>query len=210
MYLDAIFSGLIAGLVLALMALGPSFFTLIKVGIHQNFQCGAYFAFGIILSDFIIVLLVYMGLSQFYEAIWFKQLFSLIGGVLVLVFGIQSFKPQPPAAAHELGQIQAPSQYIIEGFGLNILNPFTFGLWLFVIALVNDLRNYSQSENLVFYASVFITIFSTDLLKAYLANYTGKNVSNGFLNRVNKVIGIILILISCRMLYFFYTLTYTS
>ncbi len=206
MYLDAALSGILAGLLLALMALGPSFFTLIKVGIQQSFIKGAFFATGIILSDLIILLLAYLGLSQFYESLWFKQAFSLVGGMLVLAFGIHSLRHCRQEHAHFLPKQMPDYQYVIEGFGLNILNPFTFGLWLFVIATVNQFRAYTGSEIFIFYAVMLVTIFGGDLLKTYVANQTGKSLSNKILQRINHFIGIILILISFRLLYFFFSL----
>ncbi len=204
--LEVIFSGVLAGLLLAFAALGPSFFTLIKIGIHQNFQKGALFASGILASDFVIVLLVYFGLSHIYENHLFKEVFSLVGGVLVFMFGLKSLKEHKKAALHQLSDDIPDLQYVVEGFFLNILNPFTFGLWIFVVATVNQLRDYQPAEMFVFYATILATVFTTDLLKTYFANQTGKGLSNDFLNRINNFIGVILILLSFRLLYFFFTL----
>jgi threonine/homoserine/homoserine lactone efflux protein len=206
MLLEIIFSGVLAGLLLAFAALGPSFFTLIKIGIHQNFQKGALFASGILISDLIIVLLVYFGLSHIYDSHIFKAVFSLVGGVLVFIFGLKSLQEHKKAALHQLSSDIPDYQYVIEGFGLNILNPFTFGLWVFVVATVNQLRDYAPSEVFIFYATVLATVFSTDLFKTYIANQTGKGLSTLLLNRINNFIGVVLILLSFRLLYFFFTL----
>lgn len=205
--IDAIFSGILAGFLLALMALGPSFFTLIKVSIHQNFEKGALFAVGIFWSDVLIVFLVYLGLSQFFETIWFKQVFSLAGGILVLAFGMKSLQHHKNPEAHKINKNLPPIQYIFEGFVLNILNPLTFALWLLVIANVKSLRDFSYYQNLIFYTTVLITILSTDLLKAYLANQKGKALSNKLLNQINQTIGVILIILSFRLMYIFFSIS---
>ncbi|GAB4405224.1 MAG: LysE family transporter [Microscillaceae bacterium] len=201
--LDAIFSGLLAGMVLSLFALGPSFFTLVKIGIHQNFQKGAFFASGILASDVLIVLLVYFGLSQIYHSWLFKLTFSLMGGVLVLVFGINAFRERQVSDSGHLVRHQSDYRYLAEGFCLNILNPFTFGLWIFVVSTVNQLRSYTGYEMTVFYLSILATIFSTDLFKTYLAHQTGKGLSAHWLHRIHQFIGIILILLSFRLLFYF-------
>lgn len=207
MFLEAIFSGVLAGLLLAFVALGPSFFTLIKIGIHQNFQKGALFASGIVLSDVVIVLLVYFGLSQVFDSFLFKGIFSFLGGLLVLAFGIKALREHKHAASpYRIDTQSSDYQYVVEGFCLNIINPFTFGLWIFVIATVNQLRDYTSVEMFVFYAVILATVFTTDLLKTYIANQTGKGMSTQLLNRINNFIGITLILLSFRLLYFFFTL----
>ncbi|MDX2305836.1 MAG: LysE family transporter [Microscillaceae bacterium] len=203
MLLDSIFSGVLAGLLLAFVAIGPTFFTLIKVGIQQNFTKGALLASGIVMSDMCILLLVYFGISQIYESLLFKEVFSLIGGVLVFFFGLNSFKKCEMKEGHCLEKENSRFQYIIEGFFLNSLNPFTFGLWLFVIALVNEFRTYTSTEQFVFYATVLLTIFSTDLLKTYIAQQTGRGLSESLLQKIHNFIGVVLILISMRLLYFF-------
>ena len=206
MLLDSVLSGIVAGLILAFMALGPTFFTLIKVGIQQNFTKGAFFASGIVISDLLIIILVYFGISQIYNSLIFKELFSLVGGVFVFVFGLNSFRRHKLQDGRTLNKKSSHLQYIIEGFFLNILNPFTFGLWLVVIATVNELRTYNIIEQMVFYAVVLLTIFCMDLLKTYIAHQTGRGLSHLVLQRIHNFIGIILILISFRLLYFFFYL----
>ena len=206
MLLDSVLSGIVAGLILAFMALGPTFFTLIKVGIQQNFTKGAFFASGIVLSDLLIILLVYFGISQIYNSLIFKELFSLIGGVLVFAFGLNSFRRHKLQEGHQFEKRNSHFQYVMEGFFLNILNPFTFGLWLVVIATVNELRSYTPAEQFVFYAVMLITIFCMDLLKTYIAHQTGRGLSLLVLQRIHNFIGVVLILISFRLLYFFFYL----
>lgn len=205
MIIDAIFSGVLVGIIIALVALGPSFFTLLRLGIHNELSVGMLFAFGIFLSDVVIVLLMYLGLSNLVETPLFHKIFSLTGGVLVLVFGVNSLRTTPKAKAYCIANNTSKLQYIVEGFGLNILNPATFALWLVVIASLKQMKSYSNNEMFVFYGVVLLTIFGTDLLKVFLAHQTRKSVSTRFLNRLNHGIGIILILFSVKLLYSFFT-----
>lgn len=203
MIFDPLFSGLFAGLIIAFSAIGPSFFTLIKLGMQQNFSKGALFASGILLSDLLIVLLVMFGMMQLLDSLFFKQVFSLGGGILVFAFGLNSFKKKYSDKAYHLGKQIPDYQYVIEGFGLNILNPFTFALWFFVIATVNELRSYDSLQMTVFYAMVLITVFGTDLLKTYIANQTGRGIDQHLMRKIQNIIGIVLILFSFRLLSIF-------
>ncbi len=207
MVFDAILWGLLTGILLALIALGPSFFTLIKVGIHHSFSKGALFASGIVLSDMLILLFAYLGFRHLLETLFFEQAFSLLGGVLVLVFGINALRHHNNPKSYRFAKNIPDYQYILEGFGLNILNPFTFILWFMVIASVDIQKQYTSYEAFLFYAIVLITIFSTDCLKAYIANQTGKTMSNQLLNKINHVIGFLLILFSFRLFYHFILIT---
>jgi len=89
--MSAIGNGILVGIMLSFMV-GPALFMLLQTSLHRGFRYGWYFAAGILLSDALVVFLVWRGISQFLgddprSNIWF----SLIGGIILTLFGAYTF-----------------------------------------------------------------------------------------------------------------------
>ncbi|NJO01657.1 MAG: LysE family transporter [Bacteroidia bacterium] len=82
--------GIFYGLILT-MLIGPVFFALIRTSIEKGFRSGAYLALGIAISDASVAILVYFGISQLTESELFQTLLGLLGGILMMIFGIMPF-----------------------------------------------------------------------------------------------------------------------
>jgi threonine/homoserine/homoserine lactone efflux protein len=89
--MSAIGNGILVGVMLSFMV-GPALFMLLQTSLHRGFRYGWYFAAGIILSDALVIFLIWRGISQFLgedprNNIWF----SLIGGIILTLFGAYTF-----------------------------------------------------------------------------------------------------------------------
>jgi threonine/homoserine/homoserine lactone efflux protein len=89
--MSAIGNGILVGVMLSFMA-GPALFMLLQTSLHRGFRYGWYFAAGILLSDALVIFLIWRGISQFLgedprSNIWF----SLIGGIILILFGTYTF-----------------------------------------------------------------------------------------------------------------------
>jgi threonine/homoserine/homoserine lactone efflux protein len=201
--------GFLVGLILMLFV-GPSFFYLIRIGITQGFAHAASFAFGVILSDLFLLLIIIRGLSGYFESVYFQMIFSLIAGLLILTIGVLSLVKK--MGIPQKDQIDKPIKrhertwFVVKGFGINILNPFTALVWITVIGTVEIKWAFTSQEYPVFIGGVLLTVFSLDVLKAYLANYLGKLINEKTLRNVNRILGIVFLVLGFRLLYHFYQL----
>jgi|GEM_PF-57452 len=89
--MNTISNGILIGIMLSFMA-GPALFMLLQTSLHRGFRYGWYFAFGILASDAMVLLLIWRGISQFLgedprSNIWF----SMVGGIILILFGAYTF-----------------------------------------------------------------------------------------------------------------------
>ena len=199
------FQAFLLGLFLMLFV-GPSFFYLIKVGIQKGFVPAAFFALGIIFSDLTMILLILFGLSNVFESLLFKESFSLIAGFIIVGLGIYSIlKPKGRSSTGKVKDL-LPYQYTLRGFGINIVNPFSFMVWIAVLGGISLKRDFTNGEYITFISVLLGTVLMADVAKAYGANALGKIMNDKVVHLVNRVLGFIFIVLGVRMLYFFYEL----
>ena len=89
--MNAIGNGILVGVMLSLMV-GPALFMLLQTSLHRGFRYGWNFAIGILLSDALVLFLIWRGISQFLgedprSSIWF----GLVGGIILMLFGAYTF-----------------------------------------------------------------------------------------------------------------------
>ena len=95
--LSTLWEGISLGLLLSLAA-GPIFFMLIQLGIERGVVAGMTLSTGVLLSDVAYVILVYFGVEWLSELPDFKWYMGLIGGGILMVFGLATMlsKYKPP------------------------------------------------------------------------------------------------------------------
>lgn len=199
--LEAFFLGLFL-----MLFVGPSFFYLIKVGIEKGFVPAAFFALGIILSDLLMIILIIFGFSHFFNNLLFKESFSFLAGIIILGLGILSLiKPQGRAVTGKVKDL--PNyKYCIRGFGINIVNPFSFMVWMAVLGGVSINRDFTTQQYFIFIAVLLFTVLVADLSKAFGANAIGKFMNEKVVQLVNRALGVTFIFLGIRMIFFFYKL----
>lgn len=200
-----VLKGIGYGLIMALM-LGPVFFTLIRTSIDKDFFSGALLAVGIALSEGIIITISYLGVAIIEKNYTVRLLMSIAGGGIMLALGsfyvFRSSDNDTKSQGKVLKNNSQKIRYILEGFILNILNPPLYILWIGVIGnevLDND-YNYIQVS--ILFSITIITIFLTDLLKAYLADKISNFLDSKTLVLVDKGIGVVLFGFGFYLLYF--------
>ena len=89
--MNIIGNGILVGIMLSFMV-GPALFMLMQTSLHRGFRYGWYFAMGILFSDALVLFLVWRGISQFLgEDPRNNMWFSLIGGIILILFGAYTF-----------------------------------------------------------------------------------------------------------------------
>lgn len=201
--IEIILSGFGMGLLLALM-IGPVFFALIQDSIHKGSKAGIIMAGGIVMSDAAYVLITNLGLRQFIDRPAFSDFLGIVGGIILIAFGIYNFSkalPNPGKPIHISWRSMALEQWS-KGFLLNSLNPFVLLFWVGVVGLVTVERGYSETDKLIFFGSLLSTVFLTDLIKVIAAGQLRGFFQPRVIRILNRGVGIALILFGLRLLRF--------
>lgn len=196
------FKGLVLGLTVAI-TLGPAMFALLQTSIKHGLQIGISLAFGIFVSDSLIVLGAFFGVSEIVTDPSYRLVFGIIGGIVMNAFGFFTFFKKVP----KTGQVEViaeikvkrpgPFPYFVKGFILNIANP---SLWFFWITCVVSISStYSGPDKRKSVASFFIgalsMVLATDILKCILANQI-KVLEKPIVKLwVNRIVGILFVII---------------
>lgn len=202
MILKAIFQGLLLGSVLAVQP-GPSLFTLIQTSSKKGFKSGFALAIGIFLSDVICVLLAYLGIAQLFDNPNNKMVIGLIGGTLLIVFGLFSIfhkKKEEEEKGLVIKAVNVPL-FITKGFFLNILNPSVIFLWILWVGAVSSNKEFTRIHISLFFITTLAIVFITDVLKAYFANKISKHLSHKILRKISILLGIILLVTGLVFIY---------
>ncbi len=202
MILKAIFQGLLLGSVLAIQP-GPSLFTLIQTSSKKGFKSGFALAIGIFLSDVICVLLAYLGIAQLFDNPNNKMVIGLIGGTLLIVFGLFSIfhkKKEEEEKGIVVKAVNVPL-FITKGFFLNILNPSVIFLWILWVGAVSSNKEFTKIHISLFFITTLVVVFVTDVLKAYFANKISKHLSHSILRKISILLGIILFITGLVFIY---------
>ena len=197
--IEPIFSGIIFGLLLAIM-LGPVFFTLLQTSLHEGFRAGVHLALGVLLSDAACIIVAYSFASQLDLTGKYKSTVGWIGGLLLISFGIINFfrKVKPKEVDDDKKTVHA--KFILKGFLMNSLNPAVMLFWIGILGLVKLKEGYTKVEDAAFFASVLSTVFSMDLLKAFIANRIAHLLNSSVLHWINWIVGSLLIVFGLGMI----------
>jgi len=188
---EALTKGLILGLLLSL-TIGPVFFALIQTSIQSGFKSGAWMALGIMFSDSFYILVAYFGISSLnIQEHDLKMWLGIIGGAIMVVFGISTFFKKAMIRRNIDNTDEKPGwlRYVMKGFALNGINPFVFIFWLGIASVVNFQESFSRSELFVYFIAIISVVFILDLTKAFLANRLRHYVTENIQRGLNKFVG---------------------
>ena len=83
---------------------------------------------------------------------------------------------------------------------LNILNPGNYLSWLAVAATLNNVLHFSNNERWLYYSGALMGIFGMEMLISFSAAWFKKFISDKFLHRLDRVLGIVFIVFSLLLL----------
>lgn len=196
-----ILEGLLAGIG-TIIFIGPVLFTLLQITLDHGKKAGLSVALGIIASDILIVALFYFGAVDFFEQ-QRTQLWLAIAGTIILFFlGIKYIlKPYSPEPIETKKSFKHFSSSFTKGFLVNFVNPFVFFVWIGLLTYAEG--KFSSNIHVTIYmVSILFGIFITDIIKVLLAHRLQLFLRPTMLKKLFRMIGIILILFSFRLIYF--------
>ncbi len=196
-----IIQGILLGVSLSFM-IGPLFFSIIEAGIAQGFRAGIAVAAGIWFSDVLYVALVISSvdlLASMTSLPGFKVWAGIIGGCLLVVFGVGSLVAAGRLLQPDIGQAGKTlrrynwKSYCLRGFLLNTINPFTVFFWLSVAGAVIIPNGWNAYEAIYFFGGMLGTLVVSDTLKAYGARQISRFLTPKHTFWVQRGIGITLL-----------------
>ncbi|HEY5825913.1 MAG TPA: LysE family transporter [Cyclobacteriaceae bacterium] len=198
-----ILNGIKLGFVLAFLV-GPVFFAIIQTSVERGFWNGVLVALGVSLSDILYVTICYFGLAQFIDQEQNKIYMAYGGGAILILFGLYHLLIKSRKSRRENVKLEGEKgkfRYFLKGFIINGISPMVILFWLGAISIASVDFGYSKgSQFAIFFITVLITVFGTDILKAYLANKLRRLVTPRTLMFLNIIVGIILIVFGGRLL----------
>lgn len=200
----ALWNGILFGLLLTIF-IGPVFFALIQTSIEKGFYAGLYMAFGIALSDALYMTITYVGFSQLFNSDNINLGLGIVGGIIMIGFGISSFFKRVDTAKVQEARVPGTvglSKQIFKGFLLNGINPSVLVFWIGIASMATVNYHYSGSDVILFFSAIITTVFLTDVLKAYIAHKLKKLLTSSFILVLNRIVGVGLILFGFRLFYF--------
>jgi threonine/homoserine/homoserine lactone efflux protein len=201
--MSIVFKGIQLGIVLAFLV-GPVFFTIIQTSVEKGFWNGALVAMGVSLSDILYVAICYFGLFQFLNDPGSKKNMAYAGGAILIGFGLYHLivkaRRSKQVSFHSAAETK-PLKYILKGFVINGITPMVFIFWIGTISIATIDFGYSKGmEFFIFFTALLVTVLTTDIAKAFLADKLRKLITHRFLMIMNIVVGISLIAFGIRLL----------
>ena len=191
---EAIFKGVVLGFGLSLMT-GTTFIALFNIALYKGFKPAILFTLGVFFSDLTIFLAVFLGLANFYQDSKIRSVFSILGGILILLYGIRLLIKPEVKQSHE-NNIQSLWGYAIKGLVLNLFNPLVFVFWLGISTVISQ-----TSKPLFTSITALLTMLIVDIFKSYLISKFGNTIKPQLIYWLNVISASILILIGLRLLF---------
>ena len=198
-------------IVLLTFSFGPAFFSLINTGIKHGQKPGALLATGIVLSDFLLCMMVclvmYYGALNLLQHSERAQMFSsIIGGIILIVFGAFHFRKHAPLKATEnvnLVEYQAPHPMlmVLKGFVLNLFNPAVWFLRLGNVTAIGKTLDYSLFKMILFFSIILGCTLLIEITKVYLAGKIKHFLTDRLMTIVNYITGSALICFGLYLIY---------
>jgi len=197
-----VIKGIQFGIVLAFLA-GPVFFTIIQTSAERGFPKGVLVALGVSISDAFYVVVCYLGLISLIESPTFRDQMAFVGGGILVIFGLYHLiiKTRKSMTKAKVATETRPYRYVLKGFFINAFSPMVPILWIGYISIASiDLGLVDDSEFVVFFLAMLITVLLTDIAKAYLAGRLSTLVTPKRMMWMNVIVGIALLVYGVRLI----------
>ena len=184
--------------------MGPMFWVLLETSITKGFKAAVAFDLGVMFADVCFIGICYLGSFQLLEDEQNKQGLFVLGGTILLLYGLFSWINRAKKNKENLDIQESKENYFglaAKGFAINILNVGVFIFWGGVTIVSSPASGKSFTSFVLFFSIVLLSYFITDLLKISVANrfkslLTGKGIVivNSIVSLILVISGVVLIL----------------
>lgn len=209
-YFKALSEGFLLGFGLAFL-IGPAFFALLQASIDHGFGVSVALALGVVCSDVLLMGLSYGLMAQLDTIPYFNVGLAVLGGLVLIFSGISAMVNSQKQVAKISFSMKEVGKLFIKGFSINTFNPFPWMFWFSTAAMVEgSYAHYGWTVPFLFFAAAAITVFATDALKAWAAQFLIHHLTYKILRSFKVVSGICLIGFGVRLFYFAFEAFYKN
>lgn len=185
------------GFFLAFM-IGPVFFVLIETSITKGIRAAIVFDAGVIIADIIFIAVAYFSSFQLLENLSNQPGLYVFGGTILATYGLIIFikKPNQKEIENQFNNTFKVNylELFIKGFLLNFINIGVLVFWLGVVIVTGPNFENDINRFVVFFSTLMIAYFITDLLKIVLAKQLKKKLTPRIIIKTKKILGALLII----------------
>lgn len=196
--------GILFGLTLTIL-LGPIFVALTQTAVEKGGRAGITVASGVWFSDILIISASYIFIKSISKTVAndaFTFWMGLIGGVVLILFGLVSFFSKIDLDAERKKHTKKHyAGFWLKGFLVNTVNPFTFIFWIGVISTYVIGRKINTQEASIFIGSIMMTIIITDTLKVYGAKLIREKLTSKHIMIFGRIAGVGLMIFGVYLIY---------
>tara|TARA_B110000483_G_scaffold173667_1_gene205531 strand:- start:82 stop:750 length:669 start_codon:yes stop_codon:yes gene_type:complete len=183
------------GFFLAFM-IGPVFFMLIETSITKGIRAAIAFDIGVIIADAFFIAVVYFSSFQLLENLSNFPGLYVFGGTILSIYGMIMLikKPNKKQIEREFNSARKANylQLFVKGFLLNFINIGVLVFWLGVVVVTGPSFENNINRFVVFFSTLLIAYFLTDLIKIILAKQLKKKLTPKIIIKIKKILGVLL------------------
>ncbi len=187
------------GFIMSFM-IGPVFFVLLETSALKGFRAAIIFNLGVIIADILFLSIAYFSSRQLLENLSNRPGLYVLGGVVLLVYGITIFvkkEVKKKQVAVEQEAVKVSKGYLglfVKGFLLNFINVGVLAFWLVAIITAGASLDNNPKRIITFFTAMLLTYFITDVFKILLAKQLKRKLTPRRIHLIKKGLGVILII----------------
>ena len=188
----SLIQSLLIGLSIAAIP-GPIFFELIRRTLTKGLFSGLLLAFGEFLGNFLLLILIFFGLSTFFSSSNVSFILYLLGAIILLFLGVKAIKLNKKEIQEKQNKKFKKDNSFAVGFLIAISSPIVIALWISLSGsyLVQFSSNELAFLNILFIALGVFLLFLTFIIMIY---YTKHKIPSKQIIFMSKIFGVILII----------------
>lgn len=189
------------GLLLA-FSIGPGFFVLLETSITKGFRAAFTIDLGIVFGDILFIIIAYVSTNQLLEQLKDNPALFIIGGIIMLAYGLfsfillkRSYKKQLEVIEDE-DNIQKNNYFALffKGFLVNFINIGVLGFWLMIIITHGPQMEMNIQRITIFFAAILIFYLLFDIAKILLAKQLKHKLTPQNIYKIKRVISLVIVI----------------
>lgn len=190
--IDDVQAAIPLGFLLSFM-IGPVFFVLLETSATKGFRAAICLNIGVIFADILFLLIAYFSSFQLLENLSNQPGLYVFGGMILLVYGIVLFVKKESKKKQVKLSKGNYLNLVVKGFLLNFINVGVLVFWLGVIIIVGPSLENEPNRILLFFSTMLLAYFITDVFKIILAKQLKKKLTENKIRIIKKLLGLILV-----------------